>query len=123
MSRGWRSMCQVRYVLGDSDGHVLSWRLPVEAKLRGRKVTRHLSLTNGVHGNDRLGGDSLLDCVVYARVAGAACAKYVLGVSDGHVSRGAIAGGGRVEGSKSDQAIVGDGGWAEMSAAGVDGLR
>ena len=26
-------------------------------------------------------------------------------------------------GSKSDQAIVGDGGWAEMSAAGFDGLR
>ena len=38
-------------------------------------------------------------------------------------SLSALAGGGRVEGSKSDQAIVGDGGWAEMSAAGVDGLR
>jgi len=31
----------------------------------------------GVHGNNRLGGNSLLDCVVYGRVAGAACAKYM----------------------------------------------
>ena len=29
----------------------------------------------GVHGNNRLGGNSLLDCVVYGRVAGKACAK------------------------------------------------
>lgn len=32
----------------------------------------------GVHGNNRLGGNSLLDCVVYGRVAGKACAKYLL---------------------------------------------
>merc|ERR1711862_715605 len=33
----------------------------------------------GVHGNNRLGGNSLLDCVVFGRVAGKACAKYILG--------------------------------------------
>lgn len=33
----------------------------------------------GVHGNNRLGGNSLLDCVVYGRVAGQNCAKYMLG--------------------------------------------
>jgi len=32
----------------------------------------------GVHGNNRLGGNSLLDCVVYGRVAGKACAEYLL---------------------------------------------
>merc|ERR1711933_654127 len=32
----------------------------------------------GVHGNNRLGGNSLLDCVVYGRVAGKACAEYML---------------------------------------------
>jgi cytochrome b involved in lipid metabolism len=31
----------------------------------------------GVHGNNRLGGNSLLDCVVYGRVAGKACANYM----------------------------------------------
>ena len=30
----------------------------------------------GVHGNNRLGGNSLLDCVVFGRVAGLAAAKY-----------------------------------------------
>merc|ERR1712061_64562 len=33
----------------------------------------------GVHGNNRLGGNSLLDCVVFGRVAGRAASKYVAG--------------------------------------------
>lgn len=33
----------------------------------------------GVHGNNRLGGNSLLDCVVYGRVAGKAALAYQLG--------------------------------------------
>merc|ERR1719172_178942 len=33
----------------------------------------------GVHGNNRLGGNSLLDCVVFGRVSGLHCAKYMLG--------------------------------------------
>ena len=32
----------------------------------------------GVHGKNRLGGNSLLDCVVYGRVAGRRAAKYLL---------------------------------------------
>merc|ERR1712203_1139330 len=36
-------------------------------------------VAGGVHGNNRLGGNSLLDCVVFGRVAGKACAKYILG--------------------------------------------
>merc|ERR1711998_437783 len=33
----------------------------------------------GVHGNNRLGGNSLLDCVVFGRVAGRTCSKYMFG--------------------------------------------
>merc|ERR1712232_775699 len=33
----------------------------------------------GVHGNNRLGGNSLLDCVVFGRVSGRTCAKYMFG--------------------------------------------
>jgi hypothetical protein len=36
-------------------------------------------IAGGVHGNNRLGGNSLLDCVVFGRVAGRHCAKYILG--------------------------------------------
>merc|ERR1719359_2540155 len=36
----------------------------------------------GVHGNNRLGGNSLLDCVVFGRVAGRAASKYTFGDKD-----------------------------------------
>jgi len=36
-------------------------------------------VAGGVHGNNRLGGNSLLDCVVFGRVAGRHCAQYMLG--------------------------------------------
>merc|ERR1719420_306545 len=36
-------------------------------------------IAGGVHGNNRLGGNSLLDCVVFGRVAGKHAAKYMLG--------------------------------------------
>merc|ERR1711937_1113855 len=36
-------------------------------------------IAGGVHGNNRLGGNSLLDCVVFGRVAGKAAAKYIMG--------------------------------------------
>jgi len=36
-------------------------------------------VAGGVHGNNRLGGNSLLDCVVFGRVAGKACSQYMLG--------------------------------------------
>ena len=32
----------------------------------------------GIHGENRLGGSSLLDCVVFGRVAGASASKYLL---------------------------------------------
>merc|ERR1712139_670454 len=36
-------------------------------------------IAGGVHGNNRLGGNSLLDCVVFGRVAGKAAFKYIAG--------------------------------------------
>merc|ERR1719267_215430 len=36
-------------------------------------------IAGGVHGNNRLGGNSLLDCVVFGRVSGKHCARYLLG--------------------------------------------
>ena len=36
-------------------------------------------IAGGIHGNNRLGGNSLLDCVVFGRVAGKAACKYTHG--------------------------------------------
>jgi len=35
-------------------------------------------VAGGVHGNNRLGGNSLLDCVVFGRISGQACARHML---------------------------------------------
>mmetsp|Transcript_50585 Transcript_50585/g.69294 ORF Transcript_50585/g.69294 Transcript_50585/m.69294 type:complete len:508 (-) Transcript_50585:273-1796(-) len=39
-------------------------------------------IAGGVHGNNRLGGNSLLDCVVFGRVAAKAACKYIFGAGD-----------------------------------------
>merc|ERR1712050_703395 len=39
-------------------------------------------VAGGIHGNNRLGGNSLLDCVVFGRVAGKAACKYIFGDRD-----------------------------------------
>merc|ERR1712232_1443076 len=39
-------------------------------------------IAGGVHGNNRLGGSSLLDCVVYGRVCAKAAIKYTFGTGD-----------------------------------------
>merc|ERR1712232_629469 len=57
----------------------------------------------GVRGNNRLGGNSLLDCVVFGRVAGKHCSQYMLGDDFKSVSLDELSGGGltgAVEGSK-----------------------
>merc|ERR1712139_534473 len=36
-------------------------------------------IAGGVHGNNRLGGNSLLDCVVFGRVAAKAACKHIYG--------------------------------------------
>merc|ERR1712063_61932 len=60
-------------------------------------------VAGGVHGNNRLGGNSLLDCVVFGRVAGKHCAKYMLGAGMKDTSLITLSGGGlsgAVESSK-----------------------
>ena len=36
-------------------------------------------IMGGVHGNNRLGGNSLLDCVVYGRISGRTAAAHAFG--------------------------------------------
>merc|ERR1719160_173419 len=51
-------------------------------------------VAGGVHGNNRLGGNSLLDCVVFGRVSGKAATKYILGSDMKPVDLKTISGGG-----------------------------
>jgi len=39
----------------------------------------------GIHGNNRLGGNSLLDCVVYGRVSGRAAARHLMALNIKHI--------------------------------------
>merc|ERR1712196_457727 len=48
----------------------------------------------GVHGNNRLGGNSLLDCVVFGRLSGTNAAKYMLGADAKPTDLVALSGGG-----------------------------
>merc|ERR1712187_536944 len=60
-------------------------------------------VAGGVHGNNRLGGNSLLDCVVFGRVSGKHCCKYMLGPDVKETSLKDLSGGGlsgAVEASK-----------------------
>merc|ERR1719210_2333590 len=69
-------------------------------------------VAGGVHGNNRLGGNSLLDCVVFGRVAGLHCAKYML---EGKMQDTSLA---ELSGADiGDTAIVVGGGLAGVSAA------
>jgi len=61
----------------------------------------------GVHGNNRLGGNSLLDCVVYGRVAGKACANYMLGSNVKATSLSVLSGGGISGGGTQKSALSG----------------
>eukprot|EP00448_Togula_jolla_P024662 CAMPEP_0170591762 /NCGR_PEP_ID=MMETSP0224-20130122/12574_1 /TAXON_ID=285029 /ORGANISM="Togula jolla, Strain CCCM 725" /LENGTH=1051 /DNA_ID=CAMNT_0010915643 /DNA_START=49 /DNA_END=3204 /DNA_ORIENTATION=+ len=51
-------------------------------------------VAGGVHGNNRLGGNSLLDCVVFGRVSGRHCAQYILGKDVKETSLKELSGGG-----------------------------
>merc|ERR1711904_368224 len=51
-------------------------------------------VAGGVHGNNRLGGNSLLDCVVFGRVTGIAATKYILGGDTKKVDIKELTGGG-----------------------------
>jgi succinate dehydrogenase/fumarate reductase flavoprotein subunit len=68
----------IHYCMGgleiDADGAVLDKNMkPIKGLYCAGEVA------GGVHGNNRLGGNSLLDCVVFGRVTGTAATKYILG--------------------------------------------
>merc|ERR1719469_537985 len=83
-------------------------------------------VAGGVHGNNRLGGNSLLDCVVFGRVAALHATKYIMG-NCVPTSLDALSGGGltgAVESSKlaggsyEDNMNKSKGGAAGVAAAG-----
>ena len=70
-------------------------------------------VVGGVHDNNRLGDNSLLDHAVFSRVTRAACARYMLDDRE-MVNSLAALGGGEL------RAIVVGGGWADMSAVNTE---
>merc|ERR1712066_920663 len=83
----------IHYCMGgleiDADGAVLGSSGQV---IKGLYCAGEVA--GGVHGNNRLGGNSLLDCVVFGRVTGKAATKYVLGGDVKKVDLKELTGGG-----------------------------
>merc|ERR1719359_2597439 len=83
----------IHYCMGgleiDKDGAVIG---RTGAPIKGLYCAGEVA--GGVHGNNRLGGNSLLDCVVFGRVTGQAATKYVLGGDVKKVDLKQLTGGG-----------------------------
>ncbi|CAD7926402.1 unnamed protein product [Amoebophrya sp. A25] len=80
----------------------------------------------GVHGNNRLGGNSLLDCVVYGRVAGKACATYMFGKNGLKATSLQTLSGGGISGGGTEKSALSGGSYedapgAPAAASGGDG--
>merc|ERR1719506_3101206 len=100
----------IHYCMGGLEVDVNSLVLDAKGKpIKGLYAAGEVA--GGIHGNNRLGGNSLLDCVVFGRVAGRHAAKEMLGKNFKPVNLRAMAEG------KGPQAIVVGGGLAGMSAA------
>merc|ERR1711985_22330 len=67
----------IHYCMGGLETTVLGECVKSGQALPGLYVAGEAA--GGVHGNNRLGGNSLLDCVVFGRVAGRNCAQYMFG--------------------------------------------
>merc|ERR1712196_394331 len=82
----------IHYCMGgleiDQDGAVIGNK----GKIKGLYCAGEVA--GGVHGNNRLGGNSLLDCVVFGRVTGKAATKYILGNDMKPVDLKVLTGGG-----------------------------
>merc|ERR1712060_1013425 len=82
----------IHYCMGgleiDADGAVLG----ANGVIKGLYCAGEVA--GGVHGNNRLGGNSLLDCVVFGRVTGEAATKYILGSDVKKVDLKELTGGG-----------------------------
>merc|ERR1719157_437418 len=72
----------------DAEGLVIGNTGPIKGLYCAGEVA------GGVHGNNRLGGNSLLDCVVFGRVTGVATTKYILGNDVKKVDLNVLTGGG-----------------------------
>merc|ERR1719199_263050 len=83
----------IHYCMGgleiDADGAVIG---KTGAPIKGLYCAGEIA--GGVHGNNRLGGNSLLDCVVFGRVTGQAATKYILGGDVKKVDLKELTGGG-----------------------------
>merc|ERR1719253_272816 len=82
----------IHYCMGgleiDAEGAVIGNK----GKIKGLYCAGEVA--GGVHGNNRLGGNSLLDCVVFGRVTGKAATKYILGNDMKAVDLKVLTGGG-----------------------------
>merc|ERR1719252_409567 len=82
----------IHYCMGgleiDVNSNVLGPRGPIKGLYAAGEVA------GGVHGNNRLGGNSLLDCVVFGRLSGTNAAKYMLGEKAKATDLISISGGG-----------------------------
>jgi len=67
----------IHYCMGGLEIDVKSRVVKPEGAIEGLYAAGELA--GGVHGNNRLGGNSLLDCVVFGRVSARDCAQYMLG--------------------------------------------
>merc|ERR1719428_1692562 len=91
----------IHYCMGGLETDVNAGVIGTNGPIPGLYVAGECA--GGVHGNNRLGGNSLLDCVVFGRVAGKHCAKYMLGDNMKPVDLKELTGGGltgEVTGSK-----------------------
>merc|ERR1711912_33174 len=70
----------IHYCMGGSEvnakGEVMGANGPIKGLYAAGEVA------GGVHGNNRLGGNSLLDCVVFGRVSARSACKYMFGKDD-----------------------------------------
>jgi len=70
----------IHYCMGGltvtTDGEVVGKEGPIKGLYAAGECA------GGIHGNNRLGGNSLLDCVVFGRVCGRAACKYTFGADN-----------------------------------------
>merc|ERR1719265_1873500 len=82
----------IHYCMGgmeiDAEGLVMGKTGPIKGLYCAGEIA------GGVHGNNRLGGNSLLDCVVFGRVTGVAATKYIPGADVKKVDLKELTGGG-----------------------------
>merc|ERR1719230_948932 len=83
----------IHYCMGGLEVDVNSMVLDQKGKpIQGLYAAGEVA--GGIHGNNRLGGNSLLDCVVFGRVSGRHAAQYMLGDQCKPVDLKVLSGGG-----------------------------